>query len=183
MGRTTHCLTILIAAWPALSWALAKEQSEADSNVRFDPLATLVSALSKIGDPFFLVCRDDDEPRQYCDRFSLALTRAKLINDNVAPPIFSNDPGDNWTGIKLYSPTISDAKDPKKDPFAKAFTDANISLYGICYGQPATCQSICPGGVILSLNLKSSHSNGVAPDPELNLPMRTIYIGQKPLPD
>jgi hypothetical protein len=45
MGRTTHRLTVLIAAWPASSWALAKKQSKGDSNARFDPLAPHIDFL------------------------------------------------------------------------------------------------------------------------------------------
>lgn len=47
-----------------------ERQKRASRTVSDAQLSTLVSELSKLGGPFLLVCRDEDEPRQYCDRFS-----------------------------------------------------------------------------------------------------------------
>jgi hypothetical protein len=162
--------------------ALQLEQEinkRASRTVTDKQMSSLVAELSKIGGPYFLVCRNEDEPRQYCDRFSIALTKAHLINDNVAPPVFTNDPGDDWTGIKLYTPTISDRGNPQNDPFAKAFEMADIPLCGICY-ETLSCQLICHRGVIINAG---PSGNGVVRSTALGRPMRSIYIGQKPLPD
>jgi hypothetical protein len=85
-----------------------ERQKRESRRVSDDQLSTLVSELSKIGGPFFVVCRDEDEPRQYCDRFVSALTNARLIDLSVATNVFTRSPTDNWTGIVLYAPTVSD---------------------------------------------------------------------------
>jgi hypothetical protein len=59
MGRTTHRMTVLIAAIcrPDSSWASAKTQSRADSNVRFAPLGTPTHA-SALGEAYFALARE-----------------------------------------------------------------------------------------------------------------------------
>jgi hypothetical protein len=158
-----------------------EEHKRASRYVSESQLNTLVKELEKIGGPLFLVCRDEDEPRKYCNRFSLALTNANLINDAVAHPAFTTDHRDNWTGIKLYTPTISDRKNPQDDPFVRAFSEASIPICGVCY-ETMTCTLLCHNGDGVVISVGPS-GNGVVPSAELNRPMRTIYVGQKPLPD
>ena len=79
-----------------------EEHKRASRQVSDEQLSALAVDLSKIGGPYFLVCRDEDEPRRYCTRFELALDKAHLTdpgNENVA---FVISPADNWTGITLY---------------------------------------------------------------------------------
>jgi hypothetical protein len=141
-------------------------------------LQTLVDALSKIGGRFFIVGVDEDEPTQYFDRFMMALSKANLL-DEKSPYVLGG--GEKWTGIKLYAPNVVDEKNPLTDPFPKAFETAHIPISGICFGK-TTCTTSSVG-VALVANVAGAPSNGVVRDPALIRPMRTIYIGQKPLPD
>jgi hypothetical protein len=167
---------------------LLNEQHKRESrHVTDEQLSTLVSGLSKVGGPFFLVCRDEDEPRKYCDQFAIALVKAGLIDPNVAPNIFTDMPMSSVTGIKLYAPTVTDKNDLASDPFLKAFDNAHIPVTGVCSGS-ASCYfpAVSPGSILMGVGVGAGNNlsgNGIVLDPRIIRPMRTIYIGQKPLQD
>jgi hypothetical protein len=166
---------------------LLNEQHKRESHhVTDEQLSILVSKLSTIGGLFFLVCRDEDEPRRYCDRFATALINAHLIDLNVAPNMFTDMPMASVTGIKLYDPNVTDKNDLMNDPFLKAFEGAHIPITGICSGL-SSCyfSTISPGSVLMGAGVSGNNlsGNGIVADSRIIRPMRTIYIGEKPLQD
>jgi hypothetical protein len=88
------------------------------------------------------------------------MSKAKLLDQQI-PYALTSSPANNWTGIRLYWPTLTDDSQLMNDPFPKAFEKAGIPISGVGSGSVS----------------------GVVANPQLNRPIRTIYIGQKPLPD
>jgi hypothetical protein len=142
-----------------LNLALEMErQKRAPRHLKSEQLDTLVAALANIGERLSIVGRDEDEPRQYADQFIAAMRTANLLDENT-PYRLTNSPSNNWTGIRLYIPSAKTQDDVENDLLTKAFKKAQIPVVGLSWG----------------------FVSGVVVDPKLNLPRRTIYVGQKPL--
>lgn len=126
--------TQLIAQNEEIKKEITKRESRSVSDA---DLATLMFELKKIGGPFFLICRDDDETRQYCFRFESALNKSDLV-EHSSPPVYTS--AADWSGIVLEVPVGQAASDLQSDPLYLAFQKANIPVSMFVSGTKFMCK-------------------------------------------